>query len=926
MKDSEKSREQLIEELNKLRGAYNELKNKNNNQTTTTENSLLADIDFSSKVMESLPGIFYIYTYPELRLVLWNKNHEHLLGYKHNEIGNRYIMDWHVPGAESAVQEAIDYVMKHGQNTIEAPLVHKNGEIIPFLLNGIRFESANQQYLLGFGIKITEQKKLEQELKESEALFRLMAENSTDMIARHDKNGVFIYASPSCRTLLGFTPEELVGRSAFEFIHPDDLKLVEDSLQSISKESYISTTTFRIRCKDGNYTWFETKSKAIFDDETHEVVEIHASSRDVTARVLAKQKLKENEQKLNALFTSMTEMVVLHDLVFDENKTPVNYRIIDCNDAFTKITGIPKEQAVGKLSTEVYQTQEAPYLKEFSGVAISGKSYEYESYFAPMDKYFMISVVSPAKNKFATITSDITQMKLIQESIKSNEEKQRSMIANISDVIAIVDKNGNNAYKSPNIERIFGWKPEELIGKSTFDLVHPDDLLIAQDFFTDLLAGSESSSNNFEFRYRCKDNSYKWVALTATNQLDNPVINGILLNYRDINPKKEAETELILAKEKAEEANKLKTEFLNNMSHEIRTPMNGIIGFSEMLDEPNISDEKRRYYSKIVQNSSHQLLRIIDDILEISTLETKQEKLNETEFSLNDLIMELFSIFDLNSKERNIPIYVKKALPDEQSNITTDRTKLNKILSNLLENALKYTNEGMIEMGYFIENDLLKLYVKDTGIGISPKNHQLIFERFSQENKEMSRKHGGLGLGLSISKENAQLLGGDITLTSEKDKGSTFYVTIPYKPAQTGNDKTTEISITPKEADSKYTILIAEDEEVNYLYLEALLRNEIKGNIELIHAKNGKEAVDICARNKTIDLVLMDIKMPIMNGYEASERIKSQFPDLPIIAQTAYSTDSDRELAIKHGYVDFISKPINKEKLFGMINKFQNKK
>ncbi|MFZ5940892.1 MAG: PAS domain-containing protein [Bacteroidota bacterium] len=269
MNDSESSKDQLIEELNKLRRVNKELIDKLKNHSSGTGNSLLTDLDFSSKVIESLPGIFYLYTYPELRLVLWNKNHEHLLGYEHDEIVNRYIMDWHVPGAESAVQEAVDYVMEYGQNTLEASLVHKSGEIIPFLLTGIRFGTANQQYLLGFGIKITEQKKLEQELKESEALFRLLAENSTDMIARHDKNGDFIYASPSCRTLLGFSPEELAGHSAFEFIHPDDIKMVEDSLQSITKESFISTTTFRIRCKDGNYKWFETKSKAIFDDVTN---------------------------------------------------------------------------------------------------------------------------------------------------------------------------------------------------------------------------------------------------------------------------------------------------------------------------------------------------------------------------------------------------------------------------------------------------------------------------------------------------------------------------------------------------------------------------------------------------------------------------------------------------------------------------------
>ena len=380
--------------------------------------------------------------------------------------------------------------------------------------------------------------------------------------------------------------------------------------------------------------------------------------------------------------------------------------------------------------------------------------------------------------------------------------------------------------------------------------------------------------------------------------------------------------ELKLAKEKAEESNNLKTKFLNNISHEIRTPMNGIIGFSSLLDSPDITQENRANHIKIIQSSSHQLLRIIDDILEISILETKQEKLNETEFCLNDMLMENFSIFNLKSKEKNIPLYFKKALHDDQTHIISDKTKLNKILSNLLENAFKFTNEGFIEFGYDLEKPNLILYVKDTGIGITAKNHQNIFERFSQEDKEISREHGGLGLGLSICKENAKLLGGDITLESEKGKGSTFYVTIPYKPAQISNNNTSKNSHNIKKINDNFTILVAEDEEVNYLYIEVLFEDEIEGDFNLIHAKNGKEAVEICTANNNIDLVLMDIKMPIMNGHEATEKIKEKFPNLPIIAQTAYSTEPDKQLALKHGCDDFISKPIDKEKLFKKINKY----
>jgi CheY-like chemotaxis protein/anti-sigma regulatory factor (Ser/Thr protein kinase) len=306
-------------------------------------------------------------------------------------------------------------------------------------------------------------------------------------------------------------------------------------------------------------------------------------------------------------------------------------------------------------------------------------------------------------------------------------------------------------------------------------------------------------------------------------------------------------------------------------------------------------------------------LRIIDDILEISNLETKQEKLSETEFSLNDLFMEIFSIFDLQAKERNIPIYLKKGLHDDQSYILTDKTKLNKVIGNLIENAIKYTNEGFIEVGYYIENGYLKIYVKDTGIGIAPENNQLIFERFSQEDKEISKKHGGLGLGLSISKENAQLLGGDITLESEKGKGATFYLTIPYKSAQNSEAELDQKSTQPLKG-AGYTILVAEDEEVNYLYIEALFEDEFEGDCNLVHAKNGKEAVDICLKNKDIQVVMMDIKMPEMNGHEATKIIKEKLPDLPIIALTAYSTD------------EFVSKPNDEEKLFQLIKKYLNVK
>ena len=430
--------------------------------------------------------------------------------------------------------------------------------------------------------------------------------------------------------------------------------------------------------------------------------------------------------------------------------------------------------------------------------------------------------------------------------------------------------------------------------------------------------------------------------LTDTLNLSKKQMRDLLnLNeeYETINEElKQSNTQLLVSQKKAEESDQLKTEFFNNMSHEIRTPLNGILGFSKFLDKENLSEGKRKYYISIIQNSGNQLMRIIDDILEISQLGTKQVKIHEKEVLLNDLLLEQFSIFDIKAKAQKIPLYLKKGLSDKRSIILTDETKLNKILGNLLENALKFTNEGFIEFGYTLvetrrgvsqsddtelsDKKYIEIYVKDTGIGIKPESQKIIFDRFSQEEKELSKVVGGLGLGLSIAKENAELLGGTISLESEKGKGSSFFVTIPYKPVSKSIDTMTQSHRINKNGEQKkYTVLIVEDEEINYLYLDTLLE-DLELNLKKIHAKNGKEAIEICKENLEIDLILMDLKMPIMNGFEATKLIKEFRPNLPIVAQTAYSTSSDRNKAILAGCNDFISKPISEETLTGIINKY----
>jgi PAS domain S-box-containing protein len=641
-------------------------------------------------------------------------------------------------------------------------------------------------------------------LYESEKKYRLLADNSDDIIFILDLNFNYIYVSPAIKGTRGFLPEEILSKNITETVtqkSKETIKQLTDKIKPLlNKENYkkIGTLLFEVEVlkKDGTTAWMEVKASVLTDENNmngnNNIMGIQGTSRDVSKRKKAMDELR-------------------------------------------------------KLSHAIEQ--------------------------------------SPVS-------------------------------------LVITDTNGNIEYVNPKFTEITGYTSEEVLGKNPRILKSGK---MSADAYTDLWSKITSGKEwKGELENKKKDGETYWenASISPITDKTGEITNFIAIK-EDITEKRKFQEELILAKEKAEKANQLKTEFLRNMSHEIRTPMNGIIGFSRMLDNPNISEEERNFFSKIIQNSSQQLLRIIDDILEISTLETQQGKCNNSEFFLNDFLMEIFSIFDLKSKEQGIPLYIKKPLSDNQSQIISDKSKLHKILSNLLENAIKFTMEGFIEIGYYIEDKKLVLYVKDTGIGILPENKELIFERFSQEEKEISRKYGGLGLGLSISKENAKLLGGDITVKSEKGKGSVFYVTIPYLSISGKNVDIDESAFQKTETlNESITILVAEDEEINYLYIKALLKKETNKNFTPVHAKNGKEAVDLCMENKNIDLVLMDIKMPVMSGLEATEKIKSIFPNLPVIAQTAYSTESDKELALKHGCDDFISKPIDKVNLFELLYKY----
>ncbi len=441
-------------------------------------------------------------------------------------------------------------------------------------------------------------------------------------------------------------------------------------------------------------------------------------------------------------------------------------------------------------------------------------------------------------------------------------------------------------------------------------------------------------STNEEIIVRHPDRDI-WISANAAPLHDDKgnIIAGIV-SFPDITQQKRSERQLYEALAKARESDRLKSAFLANMSHEIRTPMNGILGFLSLLNNPKLSDKKRQEFNQVIKKSSERLLNTINDLIDISKIEAGQVHMSHDEVHVNSLLNEILAFFKPEAEKKDIDICLEPGLPADRSCIFSDYDKLYAIISNLMKNALKFTNEGSITLSYIprmINSDFfLEFSVADTGIGIPPDRQKAIFNRFEQADIEDTQVFEGSGLGLSIAKAYIELLGGNISVKSEVNEGSSFTFTIPFitlKDSTAGEcHKTKKKEVSADKSSLNIKVLLAEDDDICLSYLLTILE-EISSDI--IVAKDGKKAVEKARKNPDIDIILMDIKLPEMNGYKATQEIREFNQDVIIIAQTAYALLGDKEKALQAGCNDYISKPIEKhefiELLYQKSGKSENK-
>jgi len=791
-----------------------------------------------------------------------------------------------------------------------------------------------------------ERMQAEEDLRKSEAKYRLFADNMRDVLWTADNDLCFTYISPSIAYLRGLTPEEAMQEKIVDSMPLEFYAIViaehKKRLAAEAQGIFDTINHFEIQQyhKNGSLVWVEIVTQALFDDEGNKIGYMGVS-RDITERRRAEEELRDSETRFKALHNASFGGIAIHD----------NGRILECNQGLCEMTGYTEEELLSmdgllliaeKSRKTVRKNIGAGYEKPYEAFGLRKNGEEY-----PMR---LEARNIPYKGKQVRVVEfrDITEQKNAEKELKESEERLRSLFENIPIGMFQSTREGKFVYVNPAIPAMLGYaSPEELIQianqTSIADALYEDPS--RRPVFVREIEKAGGRWKVFENRYRCRDGRVIDAILSFCERpaplTGTPLLYGFV---QDITERKLAEeelrqyrehleelvhvrtVELSLAKEQAESANLAKSRFLSNMSHELRTPLNIIMGFSRLLQrEQSLMPSQREKLSTVIKSGEH-LLELINEVLEMSKIETGSVYLCEEDFNLHQLLDLLESMYAFRAKEKGIELRFEKDSEIPRF-VHGDEKKFRQVFLNLLSNAIKFTSQGhvTVRIGYSEKDSRLSVAVEDTGAGIAPEEMHLLFEPFGQTQSGRQQIEG-TGLGLPISRKYAELMHGEISAESQAGKGSVFRFRIRAVRAEKAKSaekkhKGRVISLAPEQP--VYRILVAEDNPDSRMLMRSLLQ---KTGFETIEAVNGREAVEMW---KTLapDLILMDMRMPEMDGYEAVKIIRNhkpgigKFPDplIPIIAVTAYAFEEDRKAVLAAGCNDFIRKPFDESELFEKI-------
>jgi PAS domain S-box-containing protein len=780
----------------------------------------------------------------------------------------------------------------------------------------------NDQYFGRFYIfeDITDRKRAEADLEESLERHRGLSAAAFDSIFFSEK-GVCIEQNEMAEKVFGYTNEEAIGRYGTDWIVAEDRKLVMDNMISGYDQPY-QVTALR---KDGTiFPCMLSGRMMMYKGRNVRVT----SLSDITARKKAEEALIESESRFSLFMDVLPAIVFLKD---SKGKTLFVNKYMD--NAFGAATWVGKTPAEvfpkefgEKMLADDLKTLELGYQKiEESLTQLDGTVHDFETQKFAIHREGKESLLGG-------VALDITDRNRITKAIEQSELRHSAMISNISDVIGIMGVDGVMSYKSPNIEHSFGWKPEDLIGTNGWLTVHPDDQEWLQNEFADLLH-VPNSAKTVEYRYLCKDGSYKPIELTATNLVGNSVIEGILLNYHDITERKKTEAEIVKSKLVAEQANLAKSEFLSRMSHELRTPMNSILGFAQLMNMAELTPNFKKNVNHIINSGKH-LLNLINEVLDISSIEAGKISLTVESIEVKSVILEILDVVQLQASLKNISIELIDS-PVNDIHLQADRQRLRQVILNLVSNAIKYNRNGgfvkiKIEAKTTNEEGIttIRISVIDNGIGISKMNIKKLFLPFERIGAERTETEG-TGLGLSVAKKLIEAMGGTVGVCSTIDKGSEFWIELSevmmvkqqtniHTAGNITNQTQEEADLanqlnnaSSSESEARSSILYIEDNLSNTDLIIGIIESQ-RPSIELFTSIYGKPAVELAIAHKP-SIILLDLDLPDIHGSVVLADLmeNEETMHIPIVIVSADAMANQIENLIHLGAKEYLTKPIN---------------